>query len=127
MPGLIDGRLAPPPPSPNCVSSEADPADKVHATTPLPLHGDPATAITRLGALLRGLPRVVVLTERPDYLHATFTTRWIGWVDDLELRLDAQAAVLHIRSASRVGWGDLGANRKRVRLVRELWENARQP
>jgi uncharacterized protein (DUF1499 family) len=41
------------------------------------------------------------------------------FVDDLELRLSVDDGRIHIRSASRVGNSDLGANRKRVERLRE--------
>ena len=40
------------------------------------------------------------------------------FVDDLECRLDAENRVIHVRSASRVGYSDLGVNRKRVERLR---------
>ena len=47
-----------------------------------------------------------------SYLHATFVTPIMRYKDDVELRLDDDR--IHIRSASRVGYSDLGANRQRV-------------
>jgi uncharacterized protein (DUF1499 family) len=59
----------------------------------------------------------VIATEQADYIAATFTSPLFGFVDDLEIRFDFDARLIHFRSASRVGYGDLGANRKRVELV----------
>jgi len=39
------------------------------------------------------------------------------FVDDVELR-DAGKGVVHIRSASRVGYSDRGENKKRVERIR---------
>jgi len=67
------------------------------------------TAIISLGGSIEG--------EEPGYLHATFRSRIFGFVDDLECRQDG--AVIQVRSASRLGWWDLGANRRRVERLRE--------
>jgi len=53
-------------------------------------------------------------------LHATYKTPLVGYTDDLELLLDEDSGVLHIRSASRIGRSDLGANRKRIEALRLL-------
>ncbi|MEM1044073.1 MAG: DUF1499 domain-containing protein [Bacteroidota bacterium] len=49
--------------------------------------------------------------------HAVFSTGL--FTDDLHLRVEPHqnGAVLHVRSASRVGLGDLGVNRRRVRAL----------
>ncbi|PZO25782.1 MAG: DUF1499 domain-containing protein, partial [Betaproteobacteria bacterium] len=43
-----------------------------------------------------------------------------GFVDDVEFRIDQGSGLLHVRSASRVGYSDLDANRKRVEQIRVL-------
>ena len=50
-------------------------------------------------------------------IEAYDTTAWFGFVDDIVIRIEAQpmAYELDIRSKSRVGFGDVGANAKRVR------------
>ena len=40
---------------------------------------------------------------------------------DVDVRFDEDEGVAHIRSASRVGYGDLGVNRRRVERIREAW------
>ena len=114
-------RLAPCPDSPNCVSSKAPADDRVHHIAPLQLHGDPDTAIERLRALIEDEPRTTIVDAEPAYLHATYTTRWLRFTDDLELEVDADAGVVHVRSASRVGYGDMGVNRRRVESLRDAW------
>ncbi len=112
-PGLIDGALAPCPASPNCVSSEAGtPAS--HAITPLP------------GGAWARLPDVIgtqggnIVVIREDYLAAEFATPLMGFVDDVEFRNASD--VVHVRSASRVGRSDFGANKKRVEALRAALE-----
>jgi len=65
-----------------------------------------------------GLPRTVVVTWTPDYLHAECSSRILGFVDDLELQLRGSEGLIAVRSASRLGYGDLGVNRARVEELR---------
>jgi uncharacterized protein (DUF1499 family) len=115
--GVRDGRLKPPPRTPNAVSSQA--GDEAHRVEPLRFEGDPALAFAPLRDLVAGWPGAAIVVESPDYLHAEFSTRWLRFVDDLELYLDASAKLIHVRSASRLGYSDLGANRRRVEAIRE--------
>ena len=61
--------------------------------------------------------------ERP-YLHATFTTRVMRFVDDVEFRMVLEQELIHVRSASRVGYSDLGTNRRRVERLRNAFDSA---
>jgi uncharacterized protein (DUF1499 family) len=121
--GVRDGRLQPPSPTPNSVSSQASlypghPQLEYARIAPLRYAGDGKAAFAKVVAAVRGLPRTVVVKEEPGYLYAQCTTRWLGFTDDLELLLDEQAQVIHVRSASRLGEGDLGVNRARVETIR---------
>lgn len=113
----VSGKLAPCPASPNCVCSQHDPADAPHHTAPLPL-GDVATWKERVRSVVDAMPRTEWVGDEGDYLHATFTTRIFRWVDDVEFLADPEAGVIHVRSASRTGYSDLGVNRARVEAIR---------
>jgi uncharacterized protein (DUF1499 family) len=107
-------RLRACPGSPNCVNSEEGSAP------PLPVIGEDGWA--RLREVIVSLGGSVE-REEDGYLHATFRSRFFGFVDDLECRRDGD--VVQIRSASRTGWWDLGVNRRRVeRIRRALGESA---
>jgi uncharacterized protein (DUF1499 family) len=118
-PGLVEGRLAPCPSSPNCVCSEHP--DERAVIAPLAFPGDPVESFRALVAFLEREPRVELVTVRPDYAHAVFRTRLLRFRDDVELRLDPAARVIHVRSASRVGRSDFGVNRKRIESLRTRW------
>jgi uncharacterized protein (DUF1499 family) len=64
-----------------------------------------------------------VITETETYVHATFTSRVFRFVDDLEFYFVLDAPVIHVRSASRVGYSDLGVNRKRVEKIRKAFRS----
>ena len=71
-----------------------------------------AAAIDRAGG------RIVAM-ER-DHVHAEFTSRMFGFVDDVEFVIDSDRSRIDFRSASRVGHWDLGANRRRMRKLVQL-------
>lgn len=108
-PGLVDGTLTPCPDAPNCVVSEAH-ADEKHRAEPLPRSAweEIPNAVGNLGGS--------VTTIRDDYIAATFSSKLFGFVDDVEFRKAGDA--VHVRSASRVGYSDQGANKERVAALR---------
>ena len=65
-----------------------------------------------------GAAQVIVRDQGDGYLYAQFTTRWMTFVDDLELWVDPVNNVVQVRSASRLGESDLGANRARIEALR---------
>ena len=106
-------RFAPPPTSPNCVSSRADASDRVHHIAPLA-----GVDLARVKAVVAGMPRTRIEAEADGYLHVIFTSGLFRFKDDVEF--EQEGDLVHVRSASRVGYGDLGANRKRVEAIRSL-------
>ena len=107
-------RLAPCPDSPNCVSSLA--SDEVHEIDPLPLPTADPIAVVR--EIVESFPRTTIVAADDRYLHATFASRVFRFVDDVEFLVDEAAGVLQVRSASRLGYGDMGVNRGRVEEIR---------
>jgi uncharacterized protein (DUF1499 family) len=51
----------------------------------------------------------------------------LRFVDDVEFLLVPAERVIHVRSASRVGYSDLGTNRKRVEALRAKFEGSAPP
>ncbi len=117
--GASGGRLAPCPATPNCVSSQADDAD--HRVEPLALAGEPAAALAKLRQILEAMPRTAVVDAGENYLRAEATSLIFRYVDDLEVLIDAEAGLIHLRSASRAGYSDLGVNRQRVQALAEAY------
>ena len=81
-------------------------------------------AMSRLARVVEGQPGATIMTRRDDYLHATFKTPLLGFVDDVEFLLVPERHSIEVRSASRVGRSDFGANRKRVERLRKAFEAA---
>lgn len=119
--GLVGGTLRPCPSSPNCVCSTAGDDDPVHAVDPLPLDLEPERAVPELRRIVESFPRTRIVDTGERYLHATFTSLVFRFTDDVEFLVDEDAGVIHVRSASRIGYSDLGANRSRVDALREAW------
>ena len=116
--GIGDGQLMPCPPTPNCVASQVNPADAAHHVAPIAFRTDPAKAWAALADAVRGTAGATIVAERPGYLHVEFSSRVLGFVDDVEFQLDAGAQRIHVRSASRLGRGDFGVNRARIEAIR---------
>ncbi len=116
----VSGILAPCPSSPNCVCSQ-DP-DSDHQIAPLAFTDSPDAAWIRLKRVVGEFPRTRIVEERPDYLRAEFTTAILRFVDDVEFLMDGPGRRIQVRSASRVGHSDLGANRERVEQLRAAFE-----
>ena len=111
-----ENRLSPCPASPNCVSSDMSDS---HGIAAIDVVGDPQEAWDALQSYLAGQPRVNIKVSKANYLHAEFRTRLLRFVDDVEFHLRAEQRQIAMRSASRLGYSDLGANRRRLESVRE--------
>ena len=116
--GVTDGKLAPPKRTPNCVSSQADPADAEHCVAPIRFEGTPFEAMAAARKAVDAMPRSRVVAHEPNYLYAEFKSRLMGFVDDVEFIYDERAGVIHVRSAARLGRRDFGVNRERVEAIR---------
>jgi len=116
--GVTDGRLAPCPDSPNCVSTRSERPDQ--HMSPIAFTGDPELALDRLAAALEAMPGTTIVERSRDYLHAEATSALFRFVDDVEVQIDRTASVAHFRSASRTGHSDLGVNRRRMERLRAV-------
>jgi uncharacterized protein (DUF1499 family) len=114
--GVKDGRFAACKTTPNCVSSQADPADREHYITPIAFNG----TMYELRYAVESITRATVIREEGNYLYAEYKSALMGYVDDVELLLDEKARLVHVRSASRLGRSDFGVNRKRIEELRVL-------
>ena len=119
--GVKDGRLAPCRRTPNCVSSQADPADREHYIAPIAFRG----RMEELRRAVQSMARTTVITAERNYLYAEYRTPLMRYVDDVELYYDERAGLVHVRSASRLGRRDFGVNRKRVEELRALIQASR--
>ena len=105
---------------PNCVNSTADAAaDAAHYADPLKFSGPAPKAWAAALTIIKTAPRVNIVTENATYLYCEYRSKSMGYVDDVELSLDAAAGLIHVRSASRLGVRDFGVNRARIEALRD--------
>lgn len=117
-PAPTGDRLEPCPDSPNCVSSLS--SDPRHRVAPIAYTGSSPEARQRLLDVIHSMPRTTIRSNEGTYLHVEFTSAVFRFVDDVEFYIDEAQNLIHVRSASRVGYWDLGANRKRVEDIRRM-------
>ena len=111
--GVKEGALAPCPASPNCVSTSASGAAHMPS---LRFSGTVAEARTVLISALREL-KIEIIHSDEQYIHGVAVTRWLRFKDDVEFLINPAARTIHFRSASRLGYSDLGTNRARLEKI----------
>lgn len=121
--GVREGRLKGPSATDNSVTSQAalypDHPQRAYATiAPLALNGDGPATMAKIKVIVQATAGVAVVKSEPAYLYAQYTTPLMKYVDDVEFWFDPANNVVQVRSASRIGKSDLGANRKRIEAVR---------
>jgi uncharacterized protein (DUF1499 family) len=121
--GVRNGRLKPPAVTPNSVSSQANlypdhPQRLTAMVAPFPAGSDGNKSLDKIEKILKNLGNTQIVRSESGYLYAQSTTPLMRFTDDLEFWLDTENGVIHVRSASRLGESDLGANRKRVETIR---------
>lgn len=121
--GVTDGQLAPCKTSPNCISSHSEPTDTLHYADPITVPTSITEPKQRIIEILSALPHAVIVEEFDNYIRAEFTTQWIRYVDDVEFLIHKEQARIDFRSASRVGYSDMGLNRKRIEEIRTYFKN----
>jgi uncharacterized protein (DUF1499 family) len=120
--GVKDGRLAPCPARPNCVVSQG--GDKRHQIDPIVYKGERSAAVKLIQQVVQGTAGTRIVAQTDDYLHAEFSSKMMGFVDDVEFFFPDDA-VIHMRSASRVGYFDFGVNRRRLETIRQRFQRQR--
>jgi uncharacterized protein (DUF1499 family) len=113
--GVVDGRLRPCPGTPNCVNSED--RGKPWYIEPLSFKSPAEESWKKITGVIQEMGGKIEI-DKNGYIRATFMTPVFRFVDDVELRMDENNAVIQVRSASRVGRSDMGLNRRRVDMLR---------
>lgn len=111
------------PASPNCVSSDA--RDARHAIAPFVPTPSSPDLWREIRTAILNLPRTKLVLDEKNYLHAECRTAYLGFTDDLEIQLRPRENVVAVRSASRSGYYDFGANRRRIEALRVLLQKRR--
>jgi uncharacterized protein (DUF1499 family) len=120
--GVNEGKLSPCKRTPNCVSSQADPADAEHYVAPIAFKGGALEAMAAVRKAVEGMERATVVRHEGGYLYAEFRSKLMRFVDDVEFSADGRSGLIQVRSASRLGRRDFGVNRARVEALRSRIE-----
>jgi len=123
--GPTDGRLKSCPDSPNCVSTQA--SGQQHWIEPISYIGSPEEAMRDIISVVRSMSGSSIVEQSDLYLYVEFRSSVFRFVDDVEFLLEPETGRIHFRSASRVGYSDLSANRKRMEEFRRRFEYALAP
>lgn len=123
--GVQEGKLAPCPNSPNCVSSQSE--DPRHKIDPIEYTAPVAEAKAALLEVIRSMEGTKVIADDPTYIRTEFHLGgFFGYVDDVEFWFDQEAQVIHFRSSSRLPYYDWEVNRDRMEAIRAAFERASQ-
>ncbi|SHO49502.1 DUF1499 domain-containing protein [Desulfopila aestuarii] len=117
--GVANGRLAPCQASPNCVCS-MDLGSSAFIE-PFGYDTDWMAAGQALRQVVKEQTDATIILDEPEYLHVEFRSRLLGFVDDVEFYFPPKLQQVEVRSASRLGWWDMGVNRKRIERLRQLF------
>jgi len=109
--------LPPCPASPNCVSSQTD---DNHRIEPFKVTGDVRVALEKLRKILAQRTDTTLISSDDTMITVEFRTM-LGFVDDGLFVLDAANSLIQVRSAARLGYWDLGKNRRRMEEIRQSY------
>ena len=119
--GMVDGKFAECPSKPNCVSTQSSTVQC--EIDPIEFSGAATDAMRELKSVISSMPGSRLVGETDNYMHVEFVSSFFRFVDDVEFYIDGESQTIQFRSASRVGYSDLGVNRKRMETVRRLFHD----
>ena len=117
--GIVNGKLHSCPKSPNCVSTQA--IDEKQKMEPINYSGDIEDAKAKIISIINSLKRSKIITNEENYIHIEFRTATFRFVDDVEFLFDDKEKIIHFRSRARMGYSDMGVNRKRMEEITKLF------
>ncbi len=71
----------------------------------------------KVAIIIENLPRTTILKKSKTYIHAEVSSRLMHFIDDLEVKGIPKDNVIKMRSESRLGFIDMGVNRKRIKKL----------
>ena len=119
--GIVDGKFYPCPNTPNCVSTQA--TENKHKADPIQYSGSLNEAKEKIIKIINSLKRSKIITNKENYIHVEFRTATFRFVDDVEFLFDDSEKIIHFRSRARLGYSDMGVNRKRMENVKNMYIN----
>ena len=117
------GQFAVCPETPNCVSTKN--INTKNYISPIYYKGSLDSAKRFLLLAIKPIKSVSIKKELDQFIHIEVTSKIFGFVDDVEFYLN-EPGVIHFRSASRIGYSDLGVNRERMETIRKTFQNLQE-
>ncbi len=77
---------------------------------------------TKIKEIVLKMEGTKLVKEDSTYLHFEFSTAIGKYIDDVEFYFDSTTQLIHFRSASRIGYGDFGANKRRMKRISKAWK-----
>ena len=118
--GLKNQLLSPCPGTRNCVSSQEK--NSQHRIQPITFEGSLQHAKEGIYRVINSMRGTRIISQEDVYWHVEFTTQLLRFIDDVEFYFDESQSLIHVRSASRQGYWDLGVNRRRVETICSRFE-----
>ena len=110
------GQFAVCPETPNCVSTKN--INTKNYILPITYKGSRDNAKKFLLLTIKSFKSAKIKKELEQFIHVEVTSKIFGFVDDVEFYLN-EPEIIHFRSASRIGYSDLGVNRERMETIRK--------
>ncbi len=107
------------PDTPNCVGSES--SRSAQMVERFSIEHSSGNTLQILATIIEAQAGATIVKQNETYLHAEYTTKLMRYIDDVEFLLSDNGQSLQVRSASRLGKSDLGANAERVEALRSLF------
>lgn len=107
--------------APRCVSSQAA-KDSSKYVAPFTYTRSTEHARKALLEALRGSKDAKVQQADADFVHATFQSALLHFVDDVTFIIHPQSKTIDVKSSARIGYYDFGVNRRRVERLRARFE-----
>ena len=117
------GQFAVCPETPNCVSTKN--INTKNYISPIYYKGSLDSAKRFLLLAIKPIKSVSIKKELEQFIHIEVTSKIFGFIDDVEFYLN-EPGIIHFRSASRIGYSDLGVNRERMETIRKTFQSLKE-
>lgn len=119
--GVKNGKLSKMPNSPNAVSSQTSIESK--KVEPLAFNGDLENSKRKILSIINNYKGTQIVKNEKNYIHVIFKTDVMRFKDDVEFYFDERNKLIHFRSASRVGYSDMGLNKERYNEIKNQYNS----
>ena len=115
--GVKNNQFQPCPDKPNCVSSFPKQGEKSYIE-PIKIISNVERAKEKITKILQKNKSVTIRKIENNYIWAEYESAIFRFVDDMEFLISEKDALIHLKSASRKGYSDLGKNKEHIEEIR---------